>query len=292
MNLKMIVDYKNNKLYRQSFNTLAGKTFGIDFERWHQFGFWNNRYICYSFLDGDRVVANVSANLLEWVVRGKKLNVVQIGTVMTHPDYRKKGLASQLLRHVLEVYENYSDLIYLFAEPNAKALYEGVGFFSVTETQFETKLTVSGKGTGHATKLDFSRASDLEIIRRLISEKAPLSSQFRVDHAEYLLAWHLLNVYPNDIVYVEELDAIVLFGLEGDKVQLYDVVARESIEIQHMLGFLVPEGDYHVIFHYTPDLPTSRINCRPYVTDDYIFYVKAKSEALPETFFHPITAHA
>lgn len=39
MNYEMISDYKDNKMYRDSFNKLAESTFDINFEEWFRSGF-------------------------------------------------------------------------------------------------------------------------------------------------------------------------------------------------------------------------------------------------------------
>ena len=292
MDYKMIHDYKDNAIYRKSFNALARKTFSIDFEKWYEAGFWNDRYVCYSFLDKNQVVANVSANILNWVFRGNSLNVIQIGTVMTHPDYRKKGLASQLMRHVLDTYENRCDLFYLFGEPSVQQFYKSFGFTSVQETQYQFNIKASGNKRDRLRRLDLSAAADLDIIRRLTAERVPLSGQFWVDHAQSILAWHLLNVYPDEIYYIEQLDAIVLFKAEGEVVHLHDIVCRKAVSVEQIIGFLVPDGDYRVILHFTPDQP-KLYSRTPYVTDDYNFFVKKKEGSpLPVEFFHPDTAHA
>ncbi|EAD4056564.1 TPA: GNAT family N-acetyltransferase, partial [Listeria monocytogenes] len=44
MNYEMISDYKDNKMYRDSFNKLAESTFDINFEEWFRSGFWNDKY--------------------------------------------------------------------------------------------------------------------------------------------------------------------------------------------------------------------------------------------------------
>lgn len=99
-----MVDYKDDEVLRKSFNALAIETFakGLDFEPWYQEGYWNNRYICYSFVDDNQVVSNVSANRMVICEDGVLKEAIQIGTVMTHPDYRKRGLASKLIHRVLE----------------------------------------------------------------------------------------------------------------------------------------------------------------------------------------------
>ena len=60
MNLEMVFNYKDNDILRQSFDQLARKTFGISFEKWYQKGLWRDSYVCYSYKDIDKIVANVS----------------------------------------------------------------------------------------------------------------------------------------------------------------------------------------------------------------------------------------
>lgn len=47
----MVKNYKENEALRLSFNGLAGKTFGLDFEDWYQNGFWKENYIPYSIVE-------------------------------------------------------------------------------------------------------------------------------------------------------------------------------------------------------------------------------------------------
>ena len=70
--LKYLKDYKHDEGLRKSFIELAAKVFGINFEEWYQKGFWNNHYIPFSYMDGDKVVANVSVNVLNLVINGEK----------------------------------------------------------------------------------------------------------------------------------------------------------------------------------------------------------------------------
>jgi predicted N-acetyltransferase YhbS len=104
MNITFKKDYKNNEKLRNSFNTLASMVFGINFEKWYKLGLWNERYIPFSYVEGEQVIANVSVNLLDFVVNGKEKKAIQIGTVMTHPDYRNRGLSASLINKVLEEY--------------------------------------------------------------------------------------------------------------------------------------------------------------------------------------------
>ncbi|MFA7533198.1 MAG: hypothetical protein WCY46_02610, partial [Tissierellaceae bacterium] len=56
---KFIKDYKEQDKFRLSFTSLAEKTFDIQFEHWYSMGFWNDNYICYSYLWNGKVISNV-----------------------------------------------------------------------------------------------------------------------------------------------------------------------------------------------------------------------------------------
>lgn len=134
--LTFVKDYKENEGLRRSFSALAESTFGISFEAWYQKGCWNENYIPFSFHEGGKVVANVSVNLMSLVISGVKKPAIQIGTVMTHPDYRRKGLAFELFQKIFETYDDAFALYYLAADREAVPLYEKCGFSEVTETHY------------------------------------------------------------------------------------------------------------------------------------------------------------
>jgi len=115
VNYQLVSDYKFNETSRESFNELAKLVFGIDFKKWYEKGCWNDNYICYSFADGDQIIANASISKMTIVSNGKEYHAIQVGTVMTHPDYRNQGLSKKLMDHIIEQYEKEYDFIYLFA---------------------------------------------------------------------------------------------------------------------------------------------------------------------------------
>lgn len=99
---QLISDYKQNEKYKESFNDLAKHVFELDFKGWYDRGCWNDNYICYSYVDGDKVIANTSINKMNVISNGKEYKAIQLGTVMTHPDYRHQGLATKLMNHIIK----------------------------------------------------------------------------------------------------------------------------------------------------------------------------------------------
>lgn len=113
--MEFVKNYTEQMAFRHSFNDLASSTFGIQFEEWYKRGYWNERYIPYSFVVNNKVIANVSVNELDLLINGKVKKAVQIGTVMTDHQYQNKGLSRALLQKVFEDYDKQVDLYYLFA---------------------------------------------------------------------------------------------------------------------------------------------------------------------------------
>lgn len=79
---------KNNDIIRKSFNELTRNTFCFDFVNWYQSGHWGELYIPHVLLDGEKVISNVSVNLMQFDMCGQKKNYLQLGTIMTDLRYR------------------------------------------------------------------------------------------------------------------------------------------------------------------------------------------------------------
>ena len=69
--MQVIKDYRNDTKLRTSFNELAGKTFGLNFEDWYQNGYWTDRYNPHSIVIDGKVAANVSVNRTDFLWNGE-----------------------------------------------------------------------------------------------------------------------------------------------------------------------------------------------------------------------------
>lgn len=61
--MELLYDYMKDDILRHKLNTLARKTFGIDFENWVMEGYFEGDYLPYSFLEDEKIIANVSVNI-------------------------------------------------------------------------------------------------------------------------------------------------------------------------------------------------------------------------------------
>ena len=75
--LNLVKGYQEHEGLRKSFNDLASNVFGISFEAWYQKGYWTPKYIPFSYIDGEKVVANVSVNQIDLVINGENKRGLQ-----------------------------------------------------------------------------------------------------------------------------------------------------------------------------------------------------------------------
>ena len=88
---EVIKGYRDDPALRGSFNALAGKTFGLDFEGWYRNGYWTDKYNPYSILIDGEIAANVSVNRTDFLWNNQRKHLIQLGTVMTEEKYRGQG---------------------------------------------------------------------------------------------------------------------------------------------------------------------------------------------------------
>ncbi len=267
-NLRMIKDYKGDATYRASFNALAKETFGIDFEPWYQNGFWNDRYICYAMVDGDRVVSNVSISKLDLCIDGETYEVLQVGTVMTHPDYRKQGLAGRLMEAIYEDYDNVCDFYYLFGNDFAYDFYVKYGFEPVQEHTFSMEYKHISQEVGSIRKLDLDKPEDKDLIKRLAKNKAYISKDFGIKNEQSLLLFYMLYVYTDEVYYIEDKEAIVIYEIEEDVLNLVDVLCEEALPVDMLLPYMATEDIKKVSFEFTPNIETSQMDIEELHRDD------------------------
>ena len=102
---------RDNSAARTAFFALARQIFDLDFAPWFADGYWGARYLPYTLFDGETAVSNVSVSLMDTVFDGRARRYIQIGTVMTAPAYRGRGLCRFLMESVLRKWRGQCDAI-------------------------------------------------------------------------------------------------------------------------------------------------------------------------------------
>jgi len=291
--LKFAKDYRDNTLVRNSFNELAGNVFrGINFENWYKAGYWKDKYNPYSLLDGDKIVANVSVNEIDLVIDGQVKKAIQIGTVMTHSDYRNKGLSRELMNRIITDYENKHDLMYLFANHNVLDFYPKFGFKPVTEYQYSINYNFNSYKNATIHKLDCQNLDDLHFIYQFAAERLPVSMKLGTKNTEELLMFYCLNVFTNDLYYIKDENVIVIYQIKEDILHIFDIISKEEFEIVNVLQSIANEQTQKIVFHYMPDYKGLNYEIEEF-HDDTVLFVRYNSDmTLPKFCKHPVTSQA
>jgi GNAT superfamily N-acetyltransferase len=287
-----IYNYKDIAELRLSFNQLAKSTFGIDFEDYYQSGFWNDQYICHSYVEDGIIIANVSTSFLDLVLKGEKVSAIQIGTVMTHQDYRGKGLAANLMKFILEKYESEKEIIFLFANKTVHEFYPKFGFKPIKQNLFIKNIRTMTPSFNRARKMDISKKDDLGLILRISAERKPISRVFGVENDQFLLLFYCMDVFSNNLFYLDDLDTIVIFKAEGKDLHIYDVISKADVSFASIIARITSDNVNKVIFHFTPDFKDLDAETIPYDDSNDKFFVKTEMIKIPENLMYPVIAHA
>ncbi|WP_100406976.1 GNAT family N-acetyltransferase [Bacillus solitudinis] len=285
-------DYRENEQLRESFFELANSIFGLNFQSWYEKGFWGKSYIPLSYVVEDKVVANVSINSIDLIIHGKQHRALQVGTVMTHPDYRNKGLSSRLLCKVLEEYKNTCDFIYLFANQSVLDFYPKFGFERVEEYQYSTKFSTKRKPKNKLRKLDILNMDDLNFIYVMSNERIPVSRRFATGNDQSILMYYCLNVFFDNMYYHESEDAIVIFNKGENQVEVFDIISKTPVNIYNILLGISGEGTTKIVFGFTPDYKGVLFERNKLKRDGALFVKTNDENIFPEYVKHPITSEA
>ncbi|KOS64376.1 GNAT family N-acetyltransferase [Lysinibacillus agricola] len=290
-NYQLVYDYKDNQKYRESFNDLAKLVFDLDFNQWYEKGCWNDQYICYSYLDGDKVIANASISKMTVVVNGKEYKAIQIGSVMTHPDYRHKGLARKLMDDIIDKYEEQCEFIYLFANETVLDFYPKFGFSRVQESRYFLNAdNLKKKSNTAIRKLDIENSNDLSLLKLYAKERIPASSILSVKDNESLLMFYFLIAFPNSIYFVEEEGIIVLFEKEDEELHLFDVISRRKIDVEEVLSYITSSDIKRIIFHFISDC--NDVESEVIEAEDDVLFIRPMIKFGIERPLFPLTSHS
>lgn len=262
----LLSGYQERAEYRADLNQLAKQTFGLDFESWYRLGYWTSRYCPYSLVHNDRIAANVSVSPLEYAASGNRYRTLQIGTVMTDPDYRGKGLSRALIELILKEHREKYDLIYLYANASVREFYPRFGFEKAEEYIYSKDY--NQKSMYRFKKLNAGLEEDRELLLRLLRNNT-VSAKYALMDNEYLRMFHLTSYLAECIYYCEELDlaAVVEYG---EEMYVSDIFSTRTFSMEDVVSSLLDQPGRKVGFGFTP-LETTSFECKLLDTGDTFF---------------------
>lgn len=288
--MELVHDYMRDPELRHALNELTQQVFGFDFENWVTKGYFQGDYIPWSLMDGDKMVCNVSANAMEFVENGVSRRYIQLGTVMTHPDYRNKGLASSLMRYVLSIYTPAWDGIYLFGDLHALDFYRNLGFSQEIEyvpVLKEEHIHLLGQSPAFHPLKGEEQEAYLETLRHpAVNAALDQSNRFG------LQLFYTGNF--DNVQYCPELDCYAVWEQNENGLRLNTLTASHPVSLKEVLPRL-PKADA-LTLGFTPCAQDAALfDLTPFDGgEDYrLFYLGSNLSSIEsEKLLFPALSHA
>lgn len=278
-----------------SFNYLYDLALDGDYSPWYSKGYWDESLIPFFIVKDDIVVANVSVAPMQLVSCSKNIAVLQISTVMTHPDYRMQGLSAYLMDYVMNKYKNQYEFMYLFANESVLDFYPKFGFERVDESSYKLKnLSFKEYIKTSWIKLCPDNIEDLKLLEILIQDASSLrSKKLAFKNTQCLTMFHFILQFEESLYYCKELNCLVIMEYDDEVLRIYDVFSKEEVDWNYLIKCILKEGIEEVQFFFIPNADFDgqlEIEKDPF-DDDALFIYPNKRDLLPEHFMFPITSH-
>lgn len=297
MQYRYVTKYKDNDSIRAALNQLTRETFGFDFESWYQNGYWKeDMYMPHSLMDGDRMVANVSANRMEFVIDGESKHYIQIGTVMTAKEYLGQGLGRYLMEKVIDTYRDECDGIYLFGNDSVLDYYPKYGFQVSKEYIYKKELPVD-KVKEESLELNkfgkfikIENPSNEDRIKFFDYVKQAVSNEGMTMRNVGLMGFYLHDL--EDVYYSESLDTYVVADIKNQALYLSCIIAKKKVELKDILDSFSEVAD-EVVLDFTPS-NIDGFEVEEFQEEDCtLFYIGEDLKRIEREHLHfPVISHA
>ena len=225
--MRIEYNYREDENLRRSFNELAEKVFGLNFENWYKNGFWKDNYIPYSVIEDEKIVSNVSVNICSMNYDGRIVKLIQLGTIMTDPDYRGRGYSKALMERVISDYKDKVDGIYLFANDSVLDFYPKFGFRIGKEYQYSKDVDNNCETQVVLVSMTDKEAWDKMV--RIINEKDQNSRFYMVENTG-LYMFYLSQFMQENTFYIESCDSYAVAEIEDDTLILHTIFGKGDVD--------------------------------------------------------------
>lgn len=268
---EIVKHYRHNKALRDSFNALAEATFGLNFESWYQNGFWGDDYDPYSIVIDGKVVANVSLNRVDMIICGQRKRIYQLGTVMTAPEYRNRGLIRSIMAQIEEDTRD-ADGIYLFANDSVLDFYPKFGFRKEKEYVY-SKETIQ-TGACRMENIPMDSAAGWARLSEAMAENTFAPACYMAENPG--LVFFYVSQFMQSCVYRDsETGAFVVAELEDGELVLHNVFSAAPVCLDAIIAAFGSEVK-QVTLGFTP-ADTAGYTCREHHEEDCTFFVKGEA---------------
>lgn len=274
---KIIKSYQKDEHLRNSFNQLSKKIFDLDFEDWYQNGYWKEQYNPYSIVYNNEVIANVSVSQMEFEIEGKRQYYIQLGTVMTEPKYRNKGLIRRLMEEIEQDFSGRMDGYFLFANDSVLEFYPKFGFQKCSEYRCSKVVCIENEKT--ALQITVEDPREKECLEAAIANSVANSS-FEMKNNLELIMFYVTKFMQSDVYYIESQNAYVIAEIYNRILFLHAVFSDKVVNMEEIIEAFGKKIN-RVILGFTP-LKKENYEVACFHEDDTTLFLKGMDPAILE----------
>ncbi len=266
-----INDALKDSFSRMGYFQLTKQIFRLEFEKWYQPEYWDNRFIPYILMHNEKVVSSVAVCMNDISWPGQRKRYVQISTVMTLPEYRNKGLNRYLMEAVLSEWKDNCDAIYLLANDSVVNFYPKFGFEEYKEFQYSKSII---KSNGIYRKLEIEDPDDWNLIITKYMLGNPFS-ELKVENKSQFI-FHCIQTFSKDIYYLDKYDTLAIVQFENDRLTCYDIFTDADFRLDDILNMMANESTKVACLGFTPKSKEDYICEELQEQDTHLFVLKGK----------------
>lgn len=222
------------------------------------------------FLKEEKGEALSHVGVLEYpmLVEGRLIKAAALHAICTKSPNRGKGLASELIKKVIEWAKGRYELLVLFTE--IPSFYEKLSFKSLQEYRFHLRVNHT---SGTKALRQIRSPDDDSLFKEIFRNRAALSNRLWVrDNGVFTSFNALFATYPDywSLFYSDTLNGFISYHIEGKILYLFDLVSNSIPSLDIILDHFSQEIE-EVIFYFSPDRITSDAEAKPYRYDNSYF---------------------
>ncbi len=229
-------DIKDKDEIRNNFIEFIDSSFGFDFRKWYQEGYWSAKFEPHVLVKNNEVIATVTVNYMTYMY-GEEKNYIQLGGVLTRKEYRKNGLGKWLMERIVAQYKNQCDAMFLLSNASAVNYYPQFGFKKALEHIAEYKLNRNEEvykkyinKTFKAEKLDMENPKNIKLLLECYKQSNPFSAFPSID-CEELVVFYGMEFLRDCIYFFPELNMIAFAEYNQNVMILNDLYGRVNSNI-------------------------------------------------------------
>lgn len=296
MNYDYTTAVRDNATLRKSFNELTRQVFGFDFEDWYQSGHWGDLYIPHVLVDGEKVICNVSVNLIQFAVNGTTKNYIQIGTVMTDPNYRGQGLNREIMERILKKYADKVDGFYLFGNDSVLNYYPKFGFKPSKEYEYYMPCNKwENRSSYTLEKVNLADESQRQKLYDLITSCADATPQndalYMNENLGLYQFWFAADC-GDSIYYLPEADAYVVADIQEQTLHINQIFGKAKIDLARLAASFGNDV-VEAVFGFTP-VEKEHLLVREHKEEDCTLFILGEdlNRIEGDKMMFPILSHA